>query len=151
MSRPHPTLMMRERKKMTRDILRAVAEDGSIFNQDSPAAKRLLNEYAEVDGDYQGVGRLIDSLVAEGMLTPLISTRDGQPIQARARGITTLGLQELEKLEHPTRTYFEEHLSTWLLVGLTALIAGATITTAVMTVLNQSPPPLPIPPTTPLP
>ena len=129
----NPSLTVQERKRMTRDILRAVAEDGSLIGRECPAGERLLEQYGDVDGPFQGLGRVIDSLVAEGLLTPIISSRDGQPLQARASGITAKGLQELDKLDHPIRTYFEEHLSTWLLVGLTALIAGATIATAVMT------------------
>lgn len=133
MNESNPTLTVRKRKQMTQDILRAVAEDGSLIGPECPAGVRLLEQYGDVDGPFQGLSQVIDSLVAEGLLTPFISSTSGQPIAARARGITTKGLRELDKLDHPIRTYFEEHLSTWLIVGLTALIAGATIATAVMT------------------
>lgn len=129
MAKPHRTLTLRERRQMTRDILRIIAEDGAVFAPDNPATNRLIKLHGEVDGEYQGSARVLDSLVEEGLLTPVIGS-NGRKAMAQTRGITTLGLRELDRLEHPMRTYFQEHLSTWLLVGLTAIIAIATAITA---------------------
>lgn len=76
------------------------------------------------------MSRIADSLVEEGLLTPLRDSKTGEVKIGRVRGISQEGLRELDRLEHSWRTYFERHWAKWLLVGLAAITASATAITA---------------------
>ena len=108
---------------MERDILEAVYDFGEI-RPETRASQVLADKYpleADNNAPRIQVTVMLNYLLEERLLFPYFSRgeelRDGY-----ARGITPKGLDRLQRLRHPVRTWIGENWFPVMVAGTTALI-----------------------------
>ena len=103
--------------KMELDVLTAAFELGPIL-PGTPAAQRLAEAYP---GEQEALTVIADYLIEERFLFPLFDSNTGVQVRnGRARGITPKGMDRLNRLRHPIRTWIVDN---WFPVAVSATTA----------------------------
>ena len=113
---------------MERDILKAVAELGPINPGDEgqwPATDYLARKYPS-EAALQQLTVVVNHLLEERLLFPYFST-DGRELKGSARGITPKGLDRLERLEHPVRSWVYDNWFGVIVASVASLIGLANV------------------------
>lgn len=104
--------------KMELDVLAAAFDLGPIL-PGSPAAQSLDEAYP---GELEALTVVADYLIEERFLFPLFDSTGLQVRNGRARGITPKGMDRLNRLRHPIRTWIVENWFPVAVATTTALI-----------------------------
>ena len=104
--------------KMELDVLAAAFDLGPIL-PGTPAAQSLDEAYP---GEQDALTVVADYLIEERFLFPLFDPTGLQVRNGRARGITPKGMDRLNRLRHPTRTWIVENWFPVAVATTTALI-----------------------------
>ena len=104
--------------KMELDVLAAAFDLGPIL-PGSPAAQSLDEAYP---GEQEALTVVADYLIEERFLFPLFDSTGLQVRNGRARGITPKGMDRLNRLRHPIRTWTVENWFPLAVATTTALI-----------------------------
>ena len=125
-TQPSPT------REIELDILKAVHELGPIRPTSPtklPAVQRLDSKYKS-DREQQQVTVVINCLLEERLLFPYFSV--GKEQSNMVRGITPKGLERLERLQHPRRTWMKEN---WFALVIALITGSSAIGGAVISAL----------------
>ena len=110
-------------KQMERDILETVCAQGEIsgyYSSISPTSQFLLDKYPPGEGENERLV-LIDYLVEERFLFPIVDPSSHEAISGFTRGITPKGLTRLRELQAPRWHWFKGN---WFPVIVAAITAG---------------------------
>ena len=110
-------------KQMERDILETVRARGEIsgyYCSISPTSQFLLDKYPPGEGENERLV-LIDYLVEERFLFPIVDPSSHEAISGFTRGITPKGLTRLRELQAPRWHWFKGN---WFPVIVAAITAG---------------------------
>ena len=113
--------------KMEIDVLEAAFDLGPIL-PGTPAAQSLDEAYP---GQQDALTVVADYLIEERFLYPLFDSAGLQVRNGRARGITPKGMDRLNRLRHPTRTWIVENwfpvavATTTALLGIVSIVVNA--------------------------
>ena len=95
-----------DKYKMELDVLAAAFDLGAIL-PGTPAAQSLDEAYP---GEQEALTVVADYLIEERFLFPLFDPTTGLQVRnGRARGITPKGMDRLNRLRHPIRTWIVEN------------------------------------------
>ena len=129
------------KETMERDILEAVYEFGEI-RPETRASQVLADKYLSEAGNNSSriqVTVMLNYLVEERFLFPYISSSSGEERRDRfARGITPKGLDRLQRLRHPVRTWIGENWFPVVVAGITATIGIVSIVVDLIASFNKT-------------
>ena len=129
------------KETMERDILEAVYDFGEI-RPGTPASQTLEDKYSLDAGDHSPliqVTVMLNYLLEERFLFPYISSQSGDELRdGFARGITPKGLDRLQRLRHPVRTWIGENWFPVVVAGITATIGIASIVVNLIAIFNKT-------------
>ena len=129
------------KETMERDILEAVYDFGEI-SPGTPASQTLEDKYSLDTGDDSPliqVTVMLNYLLEERFLFPYISGQSGEELRdGFARGITPKGLDRLQRLRHPVRTWIGENWFPVVVAGITATIGIASIVVNLIAIFNKT-------------
>ena len=129
------------KETMERDILEAVYDFGEI-RPETPASQTLADKYPS-DAGYNSlriqVTVMLNYLVEERFLFPYVASPSGEELRdGYARGITPKGLDRLQRLRHPVRTWIGENWFPVVVAGITATVGIASIVVNLIAILNKT-------------
>ena len=129
------------KETMERDILEAVYDFGEI-RPGTPASQILEDKYPSDAGDNSPriqVTVMLNYLVEERFLFPYVLESSGKELQnGYARGITPKGLDKLQRLRHPVRTWIGENWFPVVVAGITATVGIASIVVNLIAAFNKT-------------
>ena len=129
------------KETMERDILEAVYDFGEIRPK-TPASQTLADKYPSDAGDNSlriQVTVMLNYLVEERFLFPYVLESSGKELRdGFARGITPKGLDKLQRLRHPVRTWIGENWFPVVVAGITATIGIASIVVNLIAAFNKT-------------
>ena len=128
------------KETMERDILEAVFEFG-VIRHGTCASQILANKYPHEAGDNSPLTQvtvMLDYLVEERFLFPLFTSSGEELRSGFARGITPKGLDRLQRLRHPVRTWIGENWFPVVVAGITATIGIVSIVVDLIASFNKT-------------
>ena len=117
---------------MEKDILRAVADHGMVV-PGSPTALAILAKYPDEGCDRGAVvvarvTHLLDGMVDEGVLSPIIASSTGKRLRDGSCGeLTVKGWERLYRLEHPVKVWMKRQWFPLTVAIVSSLLALASI------------------------
>ena len=128
-----------KKETMERDILEAVYDFGEIRPK-TRASQVLADKYpleADNNASRTQVTVMLNYLLEERLLFPYFSRRE-ELRDGYARGITPKGLDRLQRLRHPVRTWIGENWFPVMVAGTTALIGVFSIVVNLIVDLSKT-------------
>ncbi len=114
--------------QMELDILEAVHTMGSVGylnGSNTPATEILLEKYGSEEANRQ-LNVLLAYLIEKRYLFPYFGT-NGKELSGYAQGITPKGVNRLQELQHPIRTWVRANWFAVVVAGITATIGIASM------------------------
>ena len=108
--------------QMELDILELVHTLGNIQRGNTFVKEFLHGKYGSSDEADQQLTVLIDYLVEKRYLFPYFGSTSHQEITGMARGITPKGMNRLQELQHPIRTWVRANWFAVVVASTTATI-----------------------------
>ena len=130
-----PTIHQMPTRQMELDILKTVHELGPIHPVVNPPAIQRIRSKYDSERENEQVTVVLNYLLEERLLFPYFSGSTGEEQRnTYARGITPKGLERLDRLQHPVRTWIYDNWFGVVVASITALIG---IANAVISILSR--------------